>query len=109
MTGTNHCGHEAHVPREPMLAELAVTFPGLFARPLEDFTRSYGEGRNWIQAADGGGASIAGEPIFCSWANGEEPYDGSLHKGFIAWLEQRGWGHENYDGATYVLLPLADF
>ena len=47
-----------------------------------------------------------GMPIFFSLANGEPPYNGSVHEAFEAWLDRRGWYVETYDGATHHLRPV---
>lgn len=93
---------------ESMLADLRATFPTLRTRPLSEF------GEQWAHA--GGiwtGQDTAcmpdGLPIFSNLAYGEDGYDGPVHTGFLAWLEARGWGHEQYDGGTFFLVPLSCF
>lgn len=103
MSMRGHCAS-----REQMIADIELAFPGAFVRPLEQFTTAYGPEGRWLQFA-GNRGEIGGEPIYCSTADGEEPYDGYLHTGFIEWLANRGWGHECYDGESYFLLPISDF
>ena len=44
--------------------------------------------------------------IFSYW-NGAEEYDGGVHQGFTAWLENRGWYLECCDGETYLAYPIS--
>ena len=86
-----------------MLIELRRLCPGIWARPLREFNPQHDEGI-WT-GMDGQHAVPDGLPMFCSFANGCDGYNGPVHTGFEAWLAARGWWAENYDGATFFLLP----
>ena len=95
-----------------LMADMDATFPGLFKRPLREFGKDY---TNMIGAWTGGPGDMPdGLPIFNSLryhGDSQDPsdgsYDGGVHDGFTAWLESRGWYVENYDGATYLVIPIA--
>ena len=94
-----------------MLTELSITFPSLRKRPLSEFGHAYiGEPGVWT-GTDGGHLMHDGEQIFNTLADGSEaPYwNPPIHEAFDAWLANRGWGWENYDGATIWLVPLSYF
>ena len=91
-----------------MLRELAITFPTLWARPLADFAEDMADSPGlWTGA--GIGRMQDGDPIINPLADGEGPYNGSMHGGFEAWLYVRGWSWQNYDGDAFFLLPLSTF
>jgi hypothetical protein len=52
-----------------------------------------------------------GELIFDTLADGSEATCSNppVHGAFEAWLSNRGWGWENYDGMTIWLVPLSYF
>ena len=96
---------------DQMLADLSITFPSLWKRRLSEFGPSYlGEPGVWTgigrpsQMPDG-------YDIFSSLARGDEaPYwNPPVHEAFDAWLFNRGWGWDNYDGMTIWLVPLSYF
>lgn len=89
-----------------LIAELLATFPGLCARPLSDFGAPGWERGVWT----GGDAVMPdGLPIFGSLAiNDSDYYNGTVHHAFEAWLQDRGWYIENYDGATHFIVPNPD-
>ena len=91
-----------------MMSELTITFPALWKRPLSEFGADYA-GQEGVWTGGDGDKMQDGDPIFCSLANGEPPYNGSVHEGFEAWLANRGWGVDRYDGETYFLVPEAYF
>lgn len=87
-----------------LLAELALTFPGLHKRPLREFGKNYAA---MIGVWTGGPGDMPdGLPIFNSTEFGGA-YDGHIHKEFLAWLERRGWYVENHDEATFLIIPIA--
>ena len=86
-----------------MLTELRRLCPGIWARPLRDYGPNYTEG---VWTGMGSHHVMPdGMPLFCSFANGCAGYNGPIHTGFENWLAARGWWVENYDGATFLLLP----
>lgn len=94
-----------------MLAELSITFPKLWKRPLSEFGDAYARKPGVWTGADTGHTMPDGEAIFSTLADGSEPpYENPpMHAGFEAWLANRGWAWENFDGATIFLVPLAEF
>jgi len=93
---------------QQLIADMKATFPGIFARPLRDFSENYGN-------TDGvwtGGDDIRmpdGKRMFGAFEDAESDEFG-IHKGFIAWLECRGWYIESWDSLTHhiVRLPTAE-
>jgi hypothetical protein len=86
-----------------LIADLVATFPGIHARPLREFGAAGFDQGVWT----GGEALMPdGLPIFSPLMQGEDTHDGGVHTGFTAWLEARGWYLENYDGGTYMIVPL---
>ena len=86
-----------------MLIDLRRLCPGIWARTLHEFSPIDTEGI-WT-GIDGAHVMPDDLPMFCSFANGCDGYNGPVHTGFEAWLAARGWWVENYDGATFFLLP----
>jgi len=92
--------HVSSVDR--MIADLKATFPGIHARPLADFIPDWGQGV-W----SGGEALMPdGLPIFRYYYTDSDEYEGTVHVGFLAWLERRGWYSEAYDYGTHFLIPI---
>lgn len=88
---------------EALLRDLLATYPGIHARPLQEFGAQGFDYGVW----SGGEAEMPdGLPIFTTLMYGEPTHDGGVHTGFLAWLELRGWYVENYDGETYMIVPL---
>lgn len=85
---------------DALIADMKATFPGLMARHGIEFSSKY-PGTVWT---GGEGDMPDGLPIFAHWSDAEE-YDGGVHRGFTAWLENRGWYLENYDGVTFLAYP----
>ena len=92
------------ITTDEMLAELSITFPRLWKRKLSEFGKDYAKAEG-VWTGQDGDLMQDGNPIFNSLANGEPPYNGNVHEGFEAWLQNRGWYCECYDGCTYFLLP----
>jgi hypothetical protein len=94
-----------------MLAELTITFPTLWKRPLSEFGHACAGKPGVWTGADGSHLMPDGEQIFNTLADGTEaPYwNPPIHEAFDVWLANRGWGWENYDGATIWLVPLSYF
>lgn len=88
-----------------MLAELRITFPALWTRPLREHGDSFADMAGVWTGEDVGHLMQDGLPIFFGLANGEPPYDGTVHEAFIGWLARRGWHCERHDGDVYFLLP----
>lgn len=96
-----------------MLAELSITFPKLWKRPLCEFGKDYAEVEGVWTGEDTGHVMPDGDPIFSHLADqwhddadrDDAAYDGAVHTGFIAWLKARGWCVERHDGITYHLVP----
>jgi hypothetical protein len=87
-----------------LLADLAATFPGVFARPL----REHGSAGFDFGVWTGGDAHMPdGMPIFSELLTNEPEYEDGAHAGFRAWLQQRGWTVENYDGETFFIVPFS--
>lgn len=86
-----------------MLIELRRLCPGNWARPLAEFSTRF-TGGIWT-GIDTHNVMPDGMPMFCSRANGCDGYNGPIHTGFETWLAARSWWVENYDGATFFLLP----
>lgn len=86
-----------------MFTELRRLCPGIWARPLCEFSKRYTDGI-WT-GDDSHHVMPDGMPMFCSYANGGDGYNGPIYTGFENWLAARGWRVENYDGATFFLLP----
>lgn len=96
------------ITTEAMLADLSSSFPALWKRPLREFGKpglEMARGEGVWTGQDTGHDMPDGSPIFNDLANGDDDYDGTVHLGFLAWLNARGWYCENYDGATYFLIP----
>ena len=89
-----------------LIADLRATFPGLPARPVREFgLRGFDHG---VWTGNDGAVMPDGEPIFdCLQLGLVDGYDGGIHEAFTAWLELRGWYIENYDGATFLIIPIA--
>jgi hypothetical protein len=107
MTQQNIPAVPAHWPSESaLITELKATFPGIHARPLAEF--GYKPCRHGVWT--GGEAALAdGELIFSSLCcNDPDYYDGQVHHAFIAWLDQRGWVVENYDGHVFFIRSKAE-
>lgn len=91
---------------DDMLSSLALVYPTLPAMSLSDWDpKNYGNKIGVLTGASAGGEMHDGMPIFHLTADGEGPYDGVVHNDFIAWLHERGWYCERYDGETFFLLP----
>ena len=93
---------------EAMHTDLRLTFPALRTRPLQDFgVRGFTEGF-WTDE-ESAHSMPDGLRIFdniSALAGDDAPdYDGTVHAGFVAWLDARGWYVERYDGLTYFLVP----
>ena len=101
----------AELSTDEMMKELTIVFPTLWKRPLSEFGSAYLHMSGVWTGADGPHVMPDGDPIFNTLADGlEPPYtSGPIHDGFEAWLSNRGWSWENYDGATFWLLPLSAF
>lgn len=95
---------------EQMLKELSITFPSLRKRPLSEFGNSY-VGMPGVWTGADGDLMPDGEQIFNTISNGgEAPYwNPPTHEAFEAWLANKGWGWENYDGGTIFLLPNSSY
>lgn len=94
-----------------MMAELSITFPAMRIRPLREFGRDYACAEGVWTYEDVAHVMPDGLPMFCSLSDGGDDfpeYDGTVHIGFTAWLDARGWYAERYDGGTYFLLRDAD-
>jgi len=93
-----------------MLADLTITFPNLWKRPLAEFGGDYAGRPGIWTGADTGHKMPDGDAIFNTLADGtEQPYaNPPMHAGFETWLANRGWTWENFDGATIFLMPLSD-
>lgn len=93
-----------------LISDMKATFPGLHVRPAREFgLKGYNHGV-WT---GGPGDMPDGLPVFDSVrfpGDSEDPadgrYDGGVHEGFIAWLEERGWHVENIDGETFLIIPI---
>ena len=99
------------ISTDEMLQDLTIAFPALWKRRLSEFGTQYvGQEGVWT-GADGPHVMPDGDPIFNTLAHdGEAPYSNPpIHDGFEAWLLDRGWAWENYDGGTFFLLPLSAF
>lgn len=99
-------GQEPGWPSEAqLLAELPVAFPGIFARPLREFSKNEPQYGVWT----GGEATTKnGHPLFCSYECPDQRiYNGRVHVRLERFLEERGWYIEDYDGATFFILPIA--
>ena len=93
---------------EQMLTELSITFPALWKRRLSEFGPDYAGAQGVWTGQDGGHLMQDGYAIFNSLQNGAPPYNGRVHEAFEAWLENRGWYCECYDGCTHFLLPMEE-
>ena len=99
------------ISTEAMLAELTITFPALWKRPLSEFGKAYAGKPGVWTGADTRHVMQDGEPIFQRVAVvGEPPYiNGPVHQAFEAWLEAKGWTWELYDDGRFHLLPSSSF
>jgi hypothetical protein len=94
-----------------MLSELTITFPSLRKRPLCEFGKDYA-GKPGVWTGTSHGAMMPdGNPLFSTISDGtESPYlNPPIHEAFEAWLSNRGWGWENYDGETIFLEPNSSY
>ena len=89
---------------ESLITDLRATFPGLRVRPRREYG-GYWQGMDGAWTG-GPGDMPDGLPIFNDLAYGEVDYDGGVHVGFTAWLEQRGWYMECEDAGTYMIVPI---
>ena len=90
---------------DQLMTELTITFPSLWKRRLSEFGASYA-GQAGVWTGQGTPHQMPdGSPIVFDLADGEPPYNGTVHEGFESWLDARGWYCERYDGDTYFLLP----
>lgn len=89
-----------------LIADLKALCSELHIRPVSEFGSDY---KDWLGVWTGGPGDMPdGLPIFNSLIHTtDEGYGGGVHDGFRAWLEQRGWYIENYDGQTMFIIPLA--
>lgn len=89
-----------------LLADVLATFPGIFARPLRQFSPRYAEAVGlWLAGENN---MPDGLPMFSTFLHDCDTHDCFVHKGFLAWLELRGWYIEAYDGATFLAFPIDD-
>ncbi|SFI75983.1 hypothetical protein [Nitrosomonas sp. Nm34] len=93
---------------ERLLSDLRRDFPKMYVRPLSEFGLKGFEYGAWV-----GGESDCvmpdGLPVFdpiLTFA-GNGTHDGTVHIGFIKWLEERGWYYEMEDAGTYLIIPIA--
>ena len=102
---------KAELTTDQMLIDLSITFPALRKRPLSEFGKDYAGKPGVWTGAESVPLMPDGEPIFNTLADGSEaPYwNPPIHEAFDAWLSNRGWGWENYDGHTIWLVPLSYF
>ncbi|CAB3855191.1 Uncharacterised protein [Achromobacter xylosoxidans] len=94
---------------DAMRTDLAATFPGLWMRPLCEFGGQWKDAEGIWTGAEDEVLMPDGLPIFETVDPDFDEYDGTVHRGFIAWLESRNWGYERYDESTYFLVPLSHF
>lgn len=107
IVGNERAIMEKELPSESaLIADLKALCPELHIRPVSEFGSDY---KDWVGVWTGGPGDMPdGLPIFNSLIHTtDEGYDGGVHDGFTAWLEQRGWYIENYDGQTMFIIPLA--
>ncbi|MGW8306352.1 MAG: hypothetical protein ACWGIK_11095 [Achromobacter pulmonis] len=90
---------------DAMRADLAATFPGLWMRPLREFGEQWEDVEGIWTGAEDEVLMPDGMPIFETVSPDPDDYDGTVHLGFIAWLDARGWSWDRYDGSTYFLVP----
>ncbi|WP_313457948.1 hypothetical protein [Achromobacter sp.] len=94
---------------DAMRADLAATFPGLWMRPLRDFSGQWKDAEGIWMGADET-AMPDGQPILWTLECADpDNYDGHVHRAFVAWLKARGWAYELYDPATLFVVPLSYF
>ncbi|WP_288898759.1 hypothetical protein [uncultured Delftia sp.] len=86
-----------------LIADLNASFPGARAKSLRD----------WSGNSEQIGAVVCGEaeiePGYCIGPYNpldDEAYNGSVHRGFEAWCEVRGWCVETYEFGTLWVVPL---
>lgn len=88
-----------------LLVELQEAFPGIFARPLREFSATGPQYGVW---AGGEATSKGGLPLFYPYECPDPRiYNGRVHLRLERFLEARGWYVEDYDGATFFILPVA--
>lgn len=94
---------KTHADEAALIAALNATFPGARAVSL----------RKWSANSEQIGAVVCGEaeiePGYCIGPYiplGGEAYNGSVHRGFEAWCEDRGWYVETYEYGTLWVVPL---
>jgi hypothetical protein len=93
------------ITTDAMLAELSITFPKLWKRPLSEYGTAYAGTPGVWTGQDVGHNMQDGAPIFFDAADGEPPYIDTVHEGFIFWLQSRGWHCVRHDADTYHLMP----
>lgn len=93
------------ISADQMLAELSITFPALWKRPLSEYGSAYAGLVGVWTGQDVSHNMQDGAPIFFDAADNEAPYIETVHGGFIAWLRNRGWRCLRHDADTYHLLP----
>ncbi len=86
-----------------LVRQLNATFPGIGAR-LVDHELAQQPG----VCVHGLAMMPDGLPVFSDLFADQLEYDGTLHTGFEAWLEMRGWYVEPYDGDRLDLVRIAD-
>lgn len=96
--------NKQELSQEALIADMKSAFPGLLARTGAEFGKDY-SGAVWT----GGEACMPDGMRILSYMNESEEYDGGVHEGFTAWLENRGWYLECYDGETYLAYPVSIF
>ena len=98
---------------DALIADLRATYPGLHVRPLREYYRD-GHYMKDTEGAWVGGEDDAcmpdGLPIFDSLNSygAEDGYDGGVHEGFTAWLEERGWYLECEDVGVYIAVSILE-
>lgn len=95
---------------DAMRADLAATFPGIWMRPLREFGEQWKDVEGIWTGAEDEVLMPDGWPIFERLCCPDpDYYDGTVHHGFIAWLDARGWAYDQYDELTYFLVPASYF
>lgn len=95
--------NKTYADEAALIADLNNTFPGARAVSLG----------KWSSNPEQTGAVVCGEAeiepsysIGLYWPIDDDAYNGSVHKGFEAWCEARGWYVETYDYGTLWVVPL---
>ena len=91
---------------DQLIADILATFPGVVAQKRIQHTTNPAGELSWMIAGEQNAVMSDGKSLFADCSD-DAHYSMGVHVAFDAWLSNRGWYLENYDGFWFwpVALP----